>query len=139
MKYKNLASTVLKLLCGLFVIINIATTGTSCTKQKPIDLEPFKKLARDAKCADMKNQLFLIDDKLVFWNRRGSCPDNSFAQVLFGKTPGEELCSRKDSITGPQQSCPNTQYQNMFETIINNLDKNDLGLGTGHQVTPISF
>jgi hypothetical protein len=134
MKQKDLISEIVTVLCGLF--ITILVMGSIC--RKPIDLEPFKELARNADCADISNRLFLIDKKMVFWDRRGNCPDNSYAYILYGKSPEEELCSHRDSITGPIESC-DEEHQEMFNVIINNLDQSDLGLGQEHQVEPISF
>ncbi|MFQ5603457.1 MAG: hypothetical protein ACE5HS_09345 [bacterium] len=135
MKNKNLSSRILTTLCGLLTAVLLM--GSLCTK--PIDLEPFKELARNADCAEISNRLFLIDKKMVFWERLGNCPDNSFAQTLYGKTPDDVLCSRYDSIGGPLQSCNDQSYQNMFQTMVDNLNQPDLGLGPGHDVEPISF
>ncbi|MFX0198368.1 MAG: hypothetical protein ACFFCW_19795 [Candidatus Hodarchaeota archaeon] len=135
MKQKELVSVFKTALSGLF----IATLVMVSTCHKPIDLEPFKELARNADCADISNRLFLIDKKMVFWDRQGNCPDNRFAQILFRRSPEDELCSRKDSIAGPIVSCKDEEFQELFETIIDNLDQDDLGLGPDHQVEPISF
>jgi hypothetical protein len=90
-------------------------------------------------CADLKNRLFQIDRNMVLWDTAGSCLDASFAVTLFGNTVEETLCSHRDSVYGLKTSCIEERHQELFQTIIENLDKPDLGLGTGHQVEPVAF
>ena len=78
----------------------------------------FKEMARKTRpCTDVTNRLLQIDAQVVLWDTQGRC----FA------------------IAGPVMSCKDVRYQEMFQTIIRNLDKPDLGLGTGHPVEPIPF
>jgi hypothetical protein len=90
--------------------------------------------ARYADCANVRNRLFVIDDKLVFWERAGSCPDNAYGATLFGDTVDDVLCYFGDTIAGPRTSCPVPGHEAMFETITGHLDEPDLGLGPGHTV-----
>lgn len=134
-----------------FVIICLAAfCATSCThsvlspspgQNSPdaADLAPFKDQARTSSCADLSNRLYLIDGKLVLWARTGRCPDGSYFVRLTSRTIRDELCTWGDSIAGPRTSCTNDRYRPMFEIIISHLDAPDLGLGTGHTVTPIRF
>ncbi|MDL2355839.1 MAG: hypothetical protein QFF03_11335 [Pseudomonadota bacterium] len=94
----------------------------------------FVALAQQASCADQRNRLFMIDKRMVFWDRAGSCADNAYARKLFGATPQTLLCSLSDSIGGPQTSCTDESVRALFTTIVANLDKGDLGLGASHQV-----
>jgi predicted amidohydrolase YtcJ len=102
-------------------------------------LEAFQALARSAQCADQRNRLFLIDDRLVFWDRAGGCYDARFAQVLYAGTVDSVLCSYRDSFAGHQKVCPVSGYSKLFETILANLRKPDLGLGRAHTVKPIPY
>jgi hypothetical protein len=104
-----------------------------------IDMTPFIEMAKEADCADIVNRLYLIDGQLVFWDREGSCPDNWYSQTLFGDTVDDILCVLQDSIAGPQRSCQDDLYSEMFDTIIENIDMPDLGLGPGHIVKYIPF
>ena len=99
----------------------------------------FIKMAQEEGCADVRNRLYLIDGKHVFWDRAGTCADNSYAQRLFGASPEAVLCQVHDSIAGPRSFCSDEKSRAMFETIQKNLDKADLGLGAGHKVEPIPF
>ena len=90
--------------------------------------------AQAAPCADQRNRLFVIDKKMVFWDRAGSCGDNAYARSLFGSTPQALLCAVSDSIGGPRTSCTDEKSRALFDTILANLDKSDLGLGSSHQV-----
>lgn len=94
----------------------------------------FITLASSASCANLRNRLFVIDQKLVFWDKAGSCADAAYSLSLFGNTPQNILCSKSDTIAGPKTSCTDEQYRNMFDAIGQNLDKTDLGLGNGHLV-----
>jgi hypothetical protein len=104
-----------------------------------VDLAPFKKMARDGGCADVRNRLFLIDGKLVFWDRAGNCADAAYGEALYGSTPDQTLCVFHDSIAGPVRKCQDQGYQDLFDTITASLDKPDLGLGPEHTVQRVQF
>lgn len=101
-------------------------------------LADFIAMAQAATCANQSNRLFMIDKKMVFWDRAGSCADNSYGRTLYGATPQQVLCSVSDSIAGPRTTCGDESSRSLFTTIAGNLDKSDLGLGSGHQVEPIA-
>lgn len=105
----------------------------------PIATNEFLNLVKDATCANLKNRLFLIDQKYVMWDKSGSCADASYAQNLYGSSPQNLLCSHADSIAGPRTTCTDTAVESLFKTIIQNLDKADLGLGSTHQVQMITI
>ncbi len=120
----------------------LAATGTQTRTSTPtsaIDLALFKKMASSGGCNDIRNRLFLIDDQLVFWDIAGNCADASYAEMLYGSTPDQALCILHDSIAGPVKRCQDQRYQDTFNTITANLDKPNLGLGTGHTVQPVPF
>jgi hypothetical protein len=98
----------------------------------------FIKMAQEDSCTDIRNRLFLIDGKQVFWDRAGKCGDMAYAQTLFGATPEQVLCSVSDSIAGPRTFCADDQSRALFDTIEKNLDKADLGL-SGHKVERVAF
>ena len=97
------------------------------------------KLAQEASCASTRNHLYLVDSKYVLWDRAGDCADNSYGQTLMGATPQAVLCTSGDSIAGPRTSCGDESVRPLFDTMLKNLDKADLGLGAGHKVEPVSF
>jgi hypothetical protein len=94
----------------------------------------FVRMASDASCANVRNHLFVIDNRMVLWDRAGTCADSSYALTLFNAAPEQELCSLRDSVAGPQTRCVNAQYSELFATIAKNLDKPDLGLGSPSRV-----
>ena len=98
----------------------------------------FIQLAREAKCSDIRNRLFLIDGKEVFWETQGNCADMGYARTLFDGSPAEVLCTNNDSIAGGTSSCSDKAKRPMFDLIVHNLDKKDLGLGNAHTVEEIS-
>lgn len=104
-----------------------------------IAIEQFSKMAADSDCSDLRNDLFVIDDKHVFWDVAGNCPDKGYKQVLFGASPDKALCTSEDSIAGPRTSCTDETARAMFDTILANRDKADLGLGAAHKVNPIKL
>jgi hypothetical protein len=105
-----------------------------------VDLAPFKEMATNSPCADIRNRLFLIDDQLVFWDVAGNCADASYSETLYyGSSPDQVLCSFHDSIAGPMKDCEDEQYQELFDTITENRDAPDLGLGEAHTVQTVPF
>jgi hypothetical protein len=102
-----------------------------------VDLAPFKEMANNGICADIRNRLFLIDGQLVFWDVAGNCADASYSETLYGSSPDQVLCSFHDSIAGPMKDCEEEQYQELFDTITENLDAPDLGLGEAHTVQTV--
>lgn len=102
-------------------------------------IAPFIEMARAETCAGRSNRLFVIDRTLVFWDRAGDCPDNSYAHRLYRESPDRLVCDSHDSIAGPQGTCTDASLGELFTTITQNLDRADLGLGPGHTVRPIRF
>lgn len=88
-------------------------------------------------CADQRRQLYVIDEAMVLFVRAGSCPDNSYSQTLYGRSPAEVLCTTHDSIAGPMTRCEAGAPQDLFETMTGNLSLPDLGLGSDHKVRAI--
>lgn len=125
------------------LLLTLSFAGCSGpSKEAPpptVDLSPFREAARASECADIKNRLFLIDGTLVLWDRQGNCPDASYLVRLSGGTVDNVLCELQDSIAGPRKECPDPQYEQMFNTINENLDQPDLGLGSDHTVTPVTL
>ncbi|MGH8855075.1 MAG: hypothetical protein ACREWI_12445, partial [Telluria sp.] len=77
--------------------------------------------------------------KYVLWDRAGDCADNAYGQTLMGATPQAVLCTAGDSIAGPRTSCTDASLRPLFDTMLANLDKADLGLGAGHKVEQVRF
>jgi hypothetical protein len=126
------------LIVGLLVLIGCS--GSIPTEESgEIDLTPFIEQARNSSCADLQNRLFLIDRQLVLWDQLGSCVDASYAQTLYRNNLDEVLCENRDSIAGPQKWYYDSNYKDLFDTILSNLDKEDLGLGSDHEVQEITF
>jgi hypothetical protein len=99
----------------------------------------FHAMARDASCTENRNRLFIIDGKQVLWDHAGNCADAAYGQVLFGAMLETVLCTSGDTIAGPRASCLDAASLGMFETIVKNLDKADLGLGSAHKVERSDF
>jgi hypothetical protein len=99
----------------------------------------FVKIAQQESCSDLKNRLYLIDGKQVFQDRAGTCPDNAYAQRLYGATPDAVLCAMTDTLAGSKASCANETARKLFETIQANLNLPNLGLDGTHKVELIPF
>jgi hypothetical protein len=127
-----------------FLFALVAMVAAAC-HEKPaleptISLEPFRSLARNSRCVDKKNRLFLIDGHIVFWDRASSCADASYSQVLYDSTVDRVVCEKHDSIAGPQRVCDGGAiFSSMFDTILDHLDAPDLGLGKDHKVKPVKL
>lgn len=129
---------------SIFVVLAAALTlSAGCNNDSTtsgIDLTAFKAMAASADCDDIRNRLFLIDERMVFWDREGNCADGHYTLALFAETVDTFLCRRSESIGGPNTTqCTVESYRDMFETIIHNLDDPQLGLGPGHTVEPVPF
>jgi hypothetical protein len=106
-----------------------------------VDTAAFIKLAQSASsCSNLKNRLWLIDGKQVFWDRAGSsCPDMNWSQKLYGANPQAVLCSSEDSIAGPQATCANDTVRALFNAIVKGADYPNLALDSSHKVEAITF
>ena len=125
--------------CLATVTVVACASSSASEMDTKVDLDSFRELARNAPCADIDNRLFLIDEAVLFWTREGNCPDNWYEHVLFGETPEKVICQLHDSIAGPVYTCNDSTYEAIFWTIVDNLDKEDLGLGPNHTVETIHF
>jgi hypothetical protein len=102
--------------------------------------DEFIKMARaEGTCSDRANRLYIIDGKQVFWEVAGNCADASYRHTLFGLTPQNVQCTHSDSIAGPRIVCHDASQRALFDTITQNLDKPDLGLGAPHKVEILPF
>jgi hypothetical protein len=102
-----------------------------------LDTTKFVALAQQEACADSHNRLFVIDQQYVFWDRAGRCADNAYSFRLYGATPEQQLCSSGDSIAGPRTSCVDDKHRKLFDTLVQNAGRPDLGLGSDHKIEKI--
>lgn len=102
-------------------------------------LVSLKRVAKAADCADISNRLFVIDGKLVFWDRRGECPDNRYSYELRDLSTDAMVCNVRDTFGGPLGECSSPEFQSLLNVISANLGKADLGLGASHRVQTVSF
>lgn len=106
----------------------------------PLSLHAIEVAQATTSCAETRNRVFFIqsvsdyDQRMVLLDQAGACADASYRQVLFGDPGDRVLCSIADSFAGPQKACPVPSYMGLFDTILANLDKPDLGLGTAFTV-----
>jgi hypothetical protein len=114
---------------------DISTGGGSST---PVTAD-FVKVAQQESCGDIKNRLYLIDGKEVFWDRAGSCPDNAYVQRLYGANPQTVLCEMTDTLGGPKTFCANESMRALFEMLQRGAGQPNLGMDASHKVEPIPF
>lgn len=120
------------------VVSNSAANAAAANSNSAVSISSFTAMTANAACADVRNDLYLIDGKLVFWVRTGKCPDAAYAYILYGQTPQEKLCSYADSIAGPRESCLVASYQELFSSMIHAVDDQQLGLDSSHTVAKVS-
>ena len=117
-----------------------ASQGVAVGEPAPtLALGDFITRAREASCNETRNRLYVIDGKQVLWDHAGYCADASYEQVLYGDKPDTVLCTHGDTFAGARTTCQDGSARTLFETIIQNLDKPDLGLGSAHKVERVSF
>lgn len=91
-------------------------------------------------CVEIRNRVLSIQnnqqpqDRVILLDQAGNCADAGYRQVLFGSAGDNVLCSNADSIAGPRKSCAEAGRAKLFDTILENLDRPDLGLGSGYTV-----
>lgn len=140
-------STLISRFCLVALVASLSACGGSGSVSPqepsktpaPIATNEFLNVVKEASCANFKNRLFLIDQKYVLWDKSGNCADASYAQNLYGSSPQTLICSNADSIAGPRTTCTDATIERLFKTMIQNLDKADLGLGNSHQVQAIAI
>lgn len=151
------AATTLPLLCAMLLTacgggsgaVGVTTSapqvsqgiavGEPAPGTSPLVTTEFVKNARTASCTDFRNRLYVVDNKYVVWDRAGNCPDNGYSLALYGASPDKALCSVADTIAGPRTTCTDESVRTLFDTIVKNSDKADLGLGKDHKVEEVKF
>jgi len=123
------------LIGALFLFVSCNNTDLPTTD---FSFQPFISMATDSICSEIKNELFLIDNELVFWTWEGYCFDAGYSSELYLGASVELLCYTRDSIAGPQSSCEPI-YEDLFAVIFQHQDEPNLGLGAGHSVQEIQF
>ena len=101
--------------------------------------EPFVTASQGAQCVDIRNRLYVIDNQLVFTDQQGSCTDQMYSWVLYGRTVDDVKCAAYDSLGGSHNTCTDPSYRPMFNTILSHRDEADLGLGSSHHVMRVQI
>ena len=145
-KYKiiKICQSFLMIIVILFGFISIVATGggggtNGIPPGKDLDIEPFIEYAEASDCTDLRNRLFIIDDELVLWDRVGNCPDYSYEVQLYREDLDNLLCETHDSIAGPQTFIYDEDYRDLFETIVDNIEDEHLGLDDSHLLEEVVF
>ncbi len=100
------------------------------------DADLFKRMMEKATCAELENSVSMLKNNLVFWERRGNCPGDSFAYTLFHFSPDSIVALYKDSPTGPKESYASQEYKDLLTKIRDNIANNrDIYTGIG-EYTP---
>lgn len=111
-------------------------SSTSC----PQYLHAIEVAQATTSCVEIRNRVLTIQsnqqpgDRIILLDQAGNCADAGYRQVLFGSEGDNVLCSNADSIAGPRKSCADAGREALFDTILANLDRPDLGLGSGYTV-----
>lgn len=133
-KKKIISIIILSCICIFIIIIsfNILSNNKLSTD---IELSFFIKMAENkTDCSDIRNELYLINDDIVFWIVEGSCSDASYSYTLYQDNTENILCQLFDSIAGPQEIC-NEEFQDLFRILTNNIDVKDFGIGKSYSIT----
>ncbi len=118
--------------------VNLFYDFASAAQSNEVRFAPFISLAKEANCAETRNQLYLIDGQYIFHSTEGWCMDASYSHTLYGASPQERLCYQEDSFAGQLTSCA-PAYKGLFSTLLENLDQPNLGLDASHSVINLGF
>jgi hypothetical protein len=130
MKAKKILMTItFILLCITSIIFSQYNVENIVSKS---DVAKIKKIMTRELCSDLKNCLYVINDSYCFWIREGKCSDNSYSYSLYGPKV-KLLCYQRETIAGIDKKC-NKESEKMFTTIIDNLQKENLGLESSIKV-----
>jgi hypothetical protein len=99
------------------------------------DIVKIKSMMRKELCSDFLNRLYIINNDYALWIRKGDCYDNRYSYTLFGKGV-KILCYQRETITGVDKKC-NSAHESFFSTMIDNMDKVNLGLNKQMKVSMI--
>lgn len=104
-------------LAGCLIALPVAVMSLNSPVEGK-DWSAFVTHAIEAHCADTRNDLYVVDDTLVFAAREGQCADAAYAYILYGPTPDKVLCTANDSMGGAEKFCKESKYQGLFDTIL---------------------
>ena len=113
----------------------LTSPSSTVTITAQVQTAAFVKLWDGASCSD-RRRIFLIDQHLVYTESTSlSCSDSNFYQ-LYESTPGHLLCTAGGFVA--VQNCPGgAASMTMLQTIVSNVSKADLGLGSAHTVQQV--
>jgi hypothetical protein len=117
----------------------LSACGGGDSAQVAMDTTAFVAKAKLEKCGDIRNKLYVLDERTVLWERAGNCADNASAQVLFGDNVDTVLCTANDTVGGQVAGCKDPANRAVFDTIRNNLNRADLGLAGSYRVREVSI
>jgi hypothetical protein len=105
------------------------------------DVPAFVERARQIHaCNEFGNRLYQVDGRYVYWDVSGACADRPQRRELYGRTPAELLCTTVDTVAGAIARCRDERLRTLFDTILRQRDRADLGLAaSGHVVEAISL
>lgn len=88
-------------------------------------------------CATLKNRVFIIDKKYVFHEVAGTCWEGNFTHQLSNANTVSPLCTEFKTFAGYGNRCDDESMRPMFNIILANRNRPDLGLGAQHKVEEI--
>lgn len=124
---------------SLLLILALSCSDDAISPPGLLDVTPFIEQAQSSECAQTRNNLYLIDTELVFWDTEGLCEDAAYSQALYGGSTDNILCLHAQTIAGEITVYNDESYKALFDTMIANLDEPDLGIGEEHSVKVITF
>jgi len=115
---------------------SLTSSGPSTmTVTAQVPTAAFIKLWDGDQCADSQ-RIFIIDQHLVYTDSASlHCSDSNFAH-LYESTPDRVLC-HAGGVTGAPTCTGSTATTAIMQTILNNPQKADLGLGSAHTVQQV--
>ncbi len=121
--------------------VTIPTSTPKKVSASKINRDSFNQVLltnKDPRCPSSRVELYIIDDRMVLADFAGVCSSetsSTASRILYGENSGKILCMFiPQAFQLPAGSCADSQHQAIFNTIMNNRDKPDFGLGPSHVV-----
>jgi len=113
----------------------VYSAASTVTITAQVQAQAFAKIWDGSSCADIR-RIFVIDQHLVYTESHALHCSDSDSYALYESTPSRLLC-RAGGVQGEPSCTGSASNATLMQTILANLTKTDLGLGSTHTVQQV--